>query len=172
MVRKLGALVWFLTVGWTLAHSQPGVHEPLLEQKPAGPYLLDLYGLPQVGNAVFEVELYDDEGRSVEEAHVRVEVGGVPVRGNSVESAAERRGEAWIASVPVSAAGQGWMRVKLEGPQGYAEATTRLRIQPARADSGAARLVLLALLPLAALGLTLLALRITHTPIFDADKST
>ena len=154
-------------LGWALAHTQPGVHEQLLENEPAGPYLVDLYGWPTVGDSVFEVDVDGTRGERVNgDAQVRLEVGRFR-EAALTEVAAERSGEGLEAQVPISQAGQWWLRIMIEGPQGYAETTTRLTAHPARENNSAAQLVLLGLLPLAAVGVTLLILRATHVPVFE-----
>lgn len=154
-------------LGWALAHTQPGVHEQLLENEPAGPYLVDLYGWPTVGDSVFEVAIGGAKGERVNrDAQVQLEVGRF--QGDALtEVAAERSGEGFEAQVPISQVGQWWLRIKIEGPQGYAETTTQLTARPARDNSSTAQLVLLGLLPLAAVGATLLILRATHVPVFE-----
>ena len=169
MGKVLVAIIALL--GLALAHTQPRVHEPLLENEPAGLYLVDLYGSVNPGKARFEVQVGDLEGQPLNgDVQVRLETGSSQPA-PSAEIAAKRNGDMFEAQAPLNGSGPWWVRVKIEGPQGYAETTTSLAASPARADSGTAELILLGLLPLAAVGVTLLILRAAHVPVFETGRA-
>ena len=166
-MRKVALMVSVLMVSGALAHTQLGTRERLLTNEPAGPYTVDLYGSVNPGKARFEVQVGGLGGQPLDgDIQVRLETGSSQ-QATSAEIAAKRSGNVFKAQAPLNGSGPWWVRIKIEGPQGYAETTTSLEASPAREDSGSVELILLGLLPLAAVGATLLVLRATHVPVFE-----
>lgn len=155
-MRKAALGVGLLVLNGVFAHSQPGTRERLLTNEPAGPYTVDLYGSVDPGNAGFEVPVDGIREQPFNgDIWVRPETGSTQ-QAASADVATPRSDEGFTAQALLNGSAPWWIRVKSEGTQGYAETTARLKASPTREDSRTVDLVLLGLLPLAAVGVILL----------------
>lgn len=163
-MRKVALGVGLLVLNGVFAHSQPGKRERLLTNKPVGLNTVDLYGSVNPGNADFEVPVDGIREQPLNgDIRVRLETGSAQ-QATSADVANPRSDEGFA---PLTGSAPWWIRVKSEGTQGYAETTARLEVSPAREDSRTGGLVLLGLLPLTAVGVTLLILRTFQVPVFE-----
>jgi hypothetical protein len=133
---KGGVLAIALLLGWLpLASADHGPPTPLLVDRLIGPYLVSVWGRPDVGTGMFFIRLEPPPGSKIS-SDVTVHVGVQPLSGRLAEARyrAQRqhvsRYVQYEAEVPFDAQELWRVRITVEGSGGSGEATVDVETVP------------------------------------------
>ncbi len=137
--RSLVLLPWLLLLAWLIAPPAARAHSggpyPVLLEEHAGPYIVSALADPDVGLGTFIVQATLIGGDPVS-ADTEVTVWVQPEDGHTAEAGyrAERQtardGDQFLAKVPFDAEGMWQVRLVLDGPAGYGEASFQVHVTP------------------------------------------
>lgn len=136
MIRRLSVLAVLLcglAASPSLAHEGPPF--PILVDRRAGPYVVDVWTDPDIGTGTFFVVLEPPEGESLP-ARTAVRIGVRPVSGRLPEAVYEavaqpvRQGARYFAEVPFDRGGRWRVRILLDGSEGRGELAAEVEPTP------------------------------------------